>query len=710
MLKRAGFAVLAAIVVFLIFGAFGWAPASAQKTQKAVPDDLQHEVTVTVKLVQVYVTDAKGNPARDLEMSDFVLYDNGRLQTITGFEKHFLPVPAAAAEVKVGETQPLPPRDAASLMNRKFVFLFDFASNDLEGIMKSRQAALEFMDTQVQPGDEIALLSYVSIRRLTLHEYFTSDHEKIRRTINKIKGVPGVVDGWMSFAYLGHSIMGTELPGGPTLDRGTGTEARAAGEPEGAAAAAPSGEVTSGRAVIDFSGSAAARLFTEAMTELAKAFRHIPGKKNIIFFSRGSGPAGFNPKSKKLEVQKFVTMAKELASADAPVFPVNTTTGVVGRVAAGVFADGSLEYLSKMTGGKYLGDIDYPARVAQALQDATGNYYVLGYSVASTWDGKFHEIKVEVKRPGYQVHAQGGYFNPRPFNTYSPVEKHLQLLDLALGEKAYFEQHLNFPMVAQPFSDNKDANTLLISEVPAQRLRETVGDKTELIMLVFDEDRNIVDSKRVEMNWGTIKGERICQYGTAGLAPGRYDCRIVIRNLDSGKAAVGACAVDIPEKDAGAKLKLYPPLLLIPGREARYLNVSAENKAGAPEAITLSDVYPYPQKEFSPLVGGLASGAKTLCAAVRCAWGSGLTPEVKPEVQFSAWLVQEGSDQKTDLTVNLLGIADQDGARVSLLEFELPELQPGGYLLHVLAEDLVSNATSETSSALSIVLAGGLTK
>jgi hypothetical protein len=165
---------------------------------------------------------------------------------------------------------------------------------------------------------------------------------------------------------------------------------------------------------------------------------------------------------------------------------------------------------------------------------------------------------------------------------------------------------------------------------------------------------------------------------------------------------VGGCAVEVPERAAGTVLRLYPPLLLIPGREARYLNVSGQAKLRAAKAVTISDVYPYPQQEFSPLLGGLERGAESLCAAVRCAW----TAAEAPEAQFSAWLVPEGSDRKTDLTVNLLGVASQDQARVFLLEFELPELQPGTCVLHVMAEDPVSKASSETSSALSIVLPG----
>jgi len=640
----------------------------AKEKAKAAQESLQYEVAVTVKLVQVHVTDSLGNPARDLEMSDFVLYDNGKLQTITGFEKHFL----AAPEVKVEEGQLASARDVASLMNRKFVLLFDGERNDLAGIATSRTAALRFMDDKVMPTDEVALMSYSPTQGLILHEYFTSDHERVRQAIRNAKITPGIsADGTKSVAP-DHEAMGMELLSQQVFG-GHGHAARPGGT----------------------------RAFIFGLTDLAKAFRHIPGQKNIILFTKGFGRRILDPGS--ADKPFFVSMSQELASASSPVFTVNTAVEYWERLKP---PETSLEYLSKQTGGMYFDNMNYYSRNAADIQNATGNYYVLSYSVASSWDGKFHDIKVEVKKPGYQVYAQRGYFNPLPFSQLSPTEKQLQLLGLALGEKAYFGQYLNFPMTALPYCESKESNTLLISEIPVQTLRETVGDKTELVSLVFDEDRNIVDSKRVEMNWATLKGERICQYAATALAPGRYDCRLVIRSLDSGKAAVGGCAVEVPEKAADTGLRLYPPLLLIHGQEARYLNVSGEKKAGAPEAITISDVYPYPQKEFSPLVGGLEQGAESVCAAIRCAWASAPTAEAKPEVRFSAWLVPAGRDQKTDLTVNLQGIADQDGTRVYLLEFELPELQPGSYSLHVMAEDPVTKASSETSSALSIVLPG----
>ena len=46
----------------------------------------------------------------------------------------------------------------------------------------------------------------------------------------------------------------------------------------------------------------------------------------------------------------------------------------------------------------------------QIMRDSSA-YYLLGYnSTQAPSDGKFHEIKVRVKRPGVQVRARKGYW------------------------------------------------------------------------------------------------------------------------------------------------------------------------------------------------------------------------------------------------------------------------------------------------------------
>ena len=636
--------------IFLIPGLY-----SNQEQEKS--QELRHEVAVTLKLIQVYVTDKKGNPARDLVVFDFILYDNGELQEITDFEKHFLYLPKAEPE----KPRPSQATDVSSVMNRKFFFLIDCENNDLEGIVKSRNAALEFLDAKAQPEDEIALLTYSSIRGLTLHEYLTRDHEKVRAAIDKIRAVPGKAGGWDSFAALGHSIMGME--GDRIVNPITPTESR-------------------------FASSR----FSSRVQDLAKALRHIPGQKNVILFSRGYGtsilfhghPAG----------DAFRAMAKELASSNSPVFSVNTTGGMEKIK---VSPDPAMDFLSTQTGGKYYHDVSYYSKIAEDIQKATTNYYVLGYPVESTWDGKYHDIEVEVKKAGYKVHAQRGYFNPLPFSQFSPVEKHFHLLALALGENAYFEQHLDFPLIALPFSEKKESNTVLVSEIPVRKIRETVGDNTEFISLILDQTRNIVDSKRKEIDWGMNKKEKLFQYSAAVLAPGQYDCRVVIRNLDDGKGAVGACSVEVPEA-SGGELKIYPPLLLIAGQEMQYLHVFDPEKDDASMSFSLFQVFPFPSKEYIPLVGELQQGTPSLYAALRCMWKG--TRE--PEVRISAWLESGEGGQRNPLAIYILSSQRQEEADVLFLEIEVPELQPGRCVLHLLAEDAITGSSSRITSGFSV--------
>ncbi len=656
-------AALSACMLLCQAGAFAPPNLPAQSKTKAAQEPLQNQVTVTVKLVQVYVTDAKGNPARDLEISDFILYDNGRLQTVTGFEKHFLALPT----VTLAETKPGPAREVPSLMNRKFLFLIDYESNDLEGIAKSRNAVLKFLDTQVRPGDEIALFSYSYWRGLVVHEYFTSDTRKIRSTLDKVMDTPGVVRGWESSGDPDHDVMGMERM---TMEI-FGSENK--GNPQ-----------------------TDPLRFSECLGDLAKALRHIPGQKNIVFFSRGFGIDLTRPKT--LGTASFVDLGKELSSANAPVFAVNTTTGVNSKIALGVFPNPSLEYLSTATGGKYFYDVNYYAKNAEAIHSATSNYYVLGYSVAANWDGKFHDIKVEIKRPGCKVYAQKGYFNPLPFNKLSAAEKHFQLMDLALGEQAYFAQHMNFPMIGLPFGGNKGANAILLSEIPVLRIREVVGDNTEMISLIFDQNKTLVDSSRSEINWATTKGETIYQYAGVSLAPGQYDCRIVIRNQDDGRGAVGACAVEMP-KSAEGRLSLYPPLLLVPGSGAQYLNISIEKKGASTKGVALPQIYPFPLADYVPVIDGMEPGSSSIAAALRYTWQG----EQGMEPQISAWIETEKSGARIALTSDLLGHAKSEDADFLLLEFGLSKpLPPGRYTLHIAAEDPVTKSRSETATELRV--------
>ncbi len=122
----------------LWLGLFALASAGQTQTsdrQAVSPQKpLQHEVAVTLKLIQVYVTDKNGKPVANLDKSAFQIYDNGQLQAITEFEKHMAPTPSPGITEPSVKEALVSTETAAPRMGRKFFVLIDLDANDLEGI------------------------------------------------------------------------------------------------------------------------------------------------------------------------------------------------------------------------------------------------------------------------------------------------------------------------------------------------------------------------------------------------------------------------------------------------------------------------------------------------------------------------------------------------------------------------------------------------
>jgi VWFA-related protein len=418
--------------------------------------ELQHEVTVTLKLIQVYVTDSQGNPVTDLQVSDFVLFDNGRSQNITDFEKHLLPQTAAEVDETLTET-PVPVSKVGSLrMNRKFFLIIDLFRNDLPGMKQAKKAALHFIETQLLPADEIALLTYSQNHGLVMHEFLTSDHDKIAGRVGKARGLTSMT--------LNDFATELEMPVPEIGDQD-----------------------------VEFT-KMKIRQFAQDMKEFAMALRRIAGFKHIILFSSGvsrerlydnlydtpEGMAKIDPGIRVL----FDDMTKELASSSSPVYTINTMGARAHFQEHGQRGDHSLQMVSEVSGGMYFRDVTSYEEISESIQSATGNYYVLGYYIDEQMDGKFHDVKVEVNRPGCMVHAQAGYFNPKPFSEFSNVEKQLHLLELALSDRTRLENTPSFSMIALPCSDPPRSNLMLLAEIPPRQSVDAASGQAEIVTLI----------------------------------------------------------------------------------------------------------------------------------------------------------------------------------------------------------------------------------
>ena len=630
---------------------------------------LQYEVTVVLKLVQVFVTDSKGNPVTDLTKDDFILYDNGEPKTITDFEKHLIQRPVRRAapvkkpEERIAETQLPPSLIAESRMNRKFFFIFSSRS-----FRRSKKAAYHFLETQIQPTDEVGVISYSWISGFTIHEYLTSDKEKIRRAIK------GVKDAWEGVS--GGSEMSLEL------ERARAEEE--SGQPDRFSLSYLSTYEGPGKEAQYFT----ANLWVDSFRELAKALRYIPGYKNIILFSGGI-PRSFLFGASQTLREKYHDMGKEFATSNSPVHTVST---------AGPRRVESLEILAELSGGEYFHTVNYYEKIANQIQNVTSNYYVLGYTIDETWDGKYHTIEVKVKRPGCEVHAQSGYFNPKSFTELDDFEKDLRLVDLALSEKPIFQEPLPFPSIALPCSGKEDSNLVLLTEVSVPDIEEAASGKAELATFIYDQENIIVSSIKGEIDFTSIPQERIYLYDISSLNPGQYECRVVIRDTKTGRAARASTSVEIPEPlESG--IKLYPPLLIVPEKESFYLNlITVDKKKKKETSLSIADIYPFISNEHSPLVGDLEKGTTKLLAVIR----NDVVNLKNPDIELPAYLFDFSVTQKTPLSFSILASEKKEQTDVLLLELRLPDLEPGQYFLKIEAEDVVSKSKSEINQAFRV--------
>ncbi len=699
--------------------------ADAPQSQANKP---QHEVSVVLKLVQVYVTDRKGRPVEDLTLGDFAVTDNGRPVDLTEFERHALAdVPSEEAPAEARRPSP---RAASPLpeLTRKFFLFFDFAFNNARGVFKARKAALHFLDTKVSPGDEVGVLTYTMLKGVRVHEYLTRDLAKIREVVEAIGSKD--IAGRAADLELQYWTMAQEPLAG------------AGGTSEDMIKAA------AGRPVIDPMKDARqeakrqTQVFILRLTDLAKSLRYIPGQKHLLFFSTGvpasliyggqsgnpssgSGRAAFDAGDRVLRTQNedmfrefdssgcaFFAFDTRASAKDTDLFAYDSLTfesGIRGlNSVQGVFQDStnvfqdekttglnSLKRLTDITGGRYYANINMYEKNLEQVRTLTGAYYVLGYSAGEREDGGFHEIKVSVTRPGCEVRAQSGYFDPKPFAGMSKMEKEFHLYDLALNERSLSRMPVTFPMAALAFPSGEGLGLEVLAGLPAEVTGKLSGEKVEFVSLVFDAKNDVRDVRRVEIDPRSRRGKALTFLSGIVLEPGDYTCRLVVRDMATGLSAVGSVRASVREAPAATGLRLGTPLLLKAATGEGFL------EAGTPKGRVLlawEDAYDFDRTFLAPVAGAVPRLTPRLEVLVPYA----VPGTAEPEVVLTARLIDAATGAPVPAGVALVGRASRGATETLTLDLPLAGLAPGTYHLYISAEDRISKTMAGTRTTVTI--------
>ncbi len=682
-MKQTPFRALGIVLCVALLAVSG-SSSAIQEGQDVPQPKLQYDVRVALKLIQVSVVDKSGKPVTDLKREEFELSDNGKPVSFEVFEKKiFGPRPGAA-----GDPEP------ESGISRKFFIVFDLGMTRPRGVALGRATALRFLDEVVQPSDEVALVTYSAVAGMRVHEYLTTESRRIRDRINRLQS----------------GNMGTDPGRAESLAKYWVTQERQSPQNVGGRVGGDSDEYQYSSTYGDDAANRDKKIdilnqsvaFCEQLRTMAKSLRYVPGNKNIVLFSDGiprallygkmaaaptmSADSGSLSARDILQVpqrafvETYKGMMKEFKTANCPVFAIDTSARRSGgdiEDAYGLPEDstygardltgsGTLREISDTTGGRYLGFADSPEKAFETVRNLMGAIYVLGYPVKDTWDGKYHKIKVKVRRKGCDVVAQAGFYNPKPYSEYSKDDKLFQLMDLALSDNPQFlSSGGDLPFVAFPVSAQGVTLAAGIARIPGENSVEELGKDTETFLLILN-DKNDIQSI-VTFDFGgrkPAKGGLDTRF-VLPMKPGRYVLRLVVRNKITGWGARGNASLNIPRAADAAPL-VDPPLLLLAAPDV----ATAE---GTPK-MPLSSLYPCVEAGYVPALGGIPAGTAALRMAIR------LSASVTgADVRITGTLTPEGRLDASELDVKLLS-DEQDGAvRMLCFEFPCAGLAPGTY-------------------------------
>lgn len=354
------------------------------------------------------VHDKKG-PVADLKKEDFQVKVDGHVQAISTFS-------VDSAGNLPTSPQPLPPNTFTNRLEHRAgtpstvtIILLDSLNTRFADQAYARQQVVKYLQT-IEPGDHIGLYALGGSLRV-LHDY-TSDSTELLRKLA---------------AYNGGTLPGTSNPAQPLggdsllLDQWT----RGGGASPGERSFYLTNRIEGTLHAIEFIANHLARL---------------PGRKNLIWVSGGFPlTIGFNSLAQwnnplvdqrtfSNEVNRTV---QAVNNANMAIYPVDARGLMVNpqfnaeranvnmrrppSIAApvGVRNQESMQELASRTGGRaYINTNDLKSAIRDAVSDSEVTYSLGFYPANEKYDGKFHEIKLQVvDRSGLNLRYRKGYFD-----------------------------------------------------------------------------------------------------------------------------------------------------------------------------------------------------------------------------------------------------------------------------------------------------------
>jgi len=393
-------------------------------TTSLFAQSLTEKIDVSLVNVDVTVT-SHGTPARGLTHDDFEVFEDGIARPVT----NFYAVEPAAVTASSAPTATAPDATLADPTDDRFRRKVLVIIDNRHVTMFRRDLALaaleRFVDDRFTGGTydwSIALLSDSAHLVLPL----TSDKEKLHASLAMIRKIVANPERFAREDI--RPIAALESYDGASESKVKAAETGLAPDP-----------AETLQTLTDFGTNlqleADAARTVASIRDAVRSFAGVPGRKIILLVTGslgldpGMSPLQANPAS-FLSGPAAITQSlgsatrmrdvliREANASNVSFFIVNSE-GLQSSMDAADHGDASffgtnpnqyasMYWLARETGGRLMPG-NSPDLSLTEFDQASSSFYSLAYKPAHGEDGKYHTIKVQMKRPGYELHYRTGY-------------------------------------------------------------------------------------------------------------------------------------------------------------------------------------------------------------------------------------------------------------------------------------------------------------
>jgi VWFA-related protein len=527
------------------------APVPTQTPPGQAPGSIR--VSTEVVIEEVAVKDKSGKPIEGLTASDFVLTEDGVPQTISFVEYQKLPPLAPSPEppppVPVVTTAPPATRIQIApelpgdtrYRNRRLVTLyFDMSTMQPADQLRAYDAALKFIDTQMDPSVFMSLMTFEG-SAVHVPQDFTGDRTQIKAAVNKL--IVGLSQGFDE----------------TTSDDSSADTGAAFGQDDA-----------------EFNLFNTDRQLA-ALETAVKMLGVVNEQKALIYFASGLRLNGIENQA------QLVATTNAALRANVLLYPVDAR-GLVAQAPLGDATQGSnggigmfsgssaqavmtnfqrsqdsLYALAKDTGGKAFFDSNDLSLGIEQAADAQTSYYEIGYyPTRAVADGRFRRVKVSLREGvAGELSYRQGYFTDKEFGKFNAADKERQLEDALLLDNPVTD--INLAMEVNYFQLNGAEYFVPVDvKIPGRELalarrrgaQETlidfIGEVKDDFGNTIQNLRDKLDIKLSDSTAAQLATHPIEYHTGFTLLPGKYVIKYLARDAETGRIGTYQMPFTVP--------------------------------------------------------------------------------------------------------------------------------------------------------------------